>query len=200
MQVNGTGTWGDENSSTDQNPGHTFFTSGNYPVNLTVTNENGSNSKFVNITVLEQSEPLVPVANFSINITTGYAPLSVQFNDSSENASEWKWDFGDGNNSTYQNPEHTFFTPGNYTVNLTVSNENGSNSKAVNITVLEQSESLVPVANFSINVTTGYAPLSVQFNDSSENASEWNWDFGRWKEFNIPESRTYFLYSRKLHG
>ena len=170
--------FGDGNNSTDQNPEHTFFTPGNYTVNLTVKNENGSSSKVTEITVLEQSNPVAPVANFSTNVTTGYAPLSVQFNDSSENASEWNWDFGDGNSSTYQNPEHTFFTPGNYTVNLTVSNENGSNSKAVNITVLEQSESLVLAANFSTNITTGYAPLSVQFNDSSENASEWKWDFG----------------------
>ena len=160
---------------------------------MTVTNENGSSSKVTEITVLEKLEPLVPAANFSSNVTTGYAPLSVKFNDSSENASEWNWDFGDGNSSTYQNPEHTFFTPGNYIVNLTVSNENGSSSKAVNITVLERSEPLVPAANFSTNVTTGYAPLSVQFNDSSENASEWNWDFGDGNSSNIPESRTYFL-------
>ena len=58
MQVNGNGIFGDGNSSTDQNPEHTFFIPGNYTVNLTVTNENGSSSKFVEITVLEQSNPV----------------------------------------------------------------------------------------------------------------------------------------------
>ena len=52
-------------------------------------------------------------------------------------------------------------TPGNYTVNLTV-RRNSSSSKVTEITVLEQSNEVAPVANFSTNVTTGYAPLSVQ--------------------------------------
>ena len=84
--------------------------------------------------------PIGPaLANFSANVTNGYAPLSVQFNDSSENATEWNWNFGDGNNSTEQNPVHTFSAAGNYTVNLTVSNAYGANSTFANITVLEQS-------------------------------------------------------------
>ena len=41
-------------------------------------------------------QPVLPVANFSSNVTRGYAPLSVQFTDSSENATGWNWDFGDG--------------------------------------------------------------------------------------------------------
>ena len=54
------------------------------------------------------AEPVLPVANFSTNVTSGYAPLSVQFTDLSENATEWNWNFGDGNTSTEQNPEHTY--------------------------------------------------------------------------------------------
>ncbi len=69
-----------------------------------------------------------PVANFSSNVTEGYAPLSVQFTDLSENATVWYWDFGDVSNSTEQNPTHTYSTAGNYTVNLTVSNAVGNNT------------------------------------------------------------------------
>ena len=47
-----------------------------------------------------QYQPLLPIANFSSNVTNGTAPLSVQFNDSSLNADNVTWDFGDGNNST----------------------------------------------------------------------------------------------------
>ncbi|MCP4091516.1 MAG: PKD domain-containing protein, partial [Gammaproteobacteria bacterium] len=32
----------------------------------------------------------------------------------------WQWDFGDGNTSTQQNPEHTYQNAGSYTVGLTV--------------------------------------------------------------------------------
>src|SRR5664280_2207160 len=119
-----------------------------------------------------------PVANFNTNVTSGYAPLSVQFNDLSENANAWNWDFGDGVNSTDQNPTHIFSAAGNYTINLTASNGNGTSSKLGAITVLEQEQPMYPLANFNTNVTNGYAPLSVQFNDLSENANARNWDFG----------------------
>ncbi|WP_052730787.1 PKD domain-containing protein [Methanosarcina horonobensis] len=52
-------------------------------------------------------EPRIPVANFSTNFTNGCAPLSVQFTDLSENATEWKWDFGDNTYSADRNPVHT---------------------------------------------------------------------------------------------
>ena len=121
-------------------------------------------------------EPILPVANFSANVTEGYVPLTVQFNDSSKMQHAWDWDFGDGDDSIEQNPMHTFTAAENYTVTLTARNANGTNSTFVNITVLEQP--VLPVANFSANVTEGYVPLTVQFNDSSENATAWDWDFG----------------------
>jgi PKD repeat protein len=74
------------------------------------------------------SSPGLPVAGFSTNVTSGYTPLPVQFNDSSENAIEWNWVFGDGTSSTKQNPTHTYSKAGNYVVNLTVSNGDGTNS------------------------------------------------------------------------
>jgi PKD repeat protein len=59
------------------------------------------------------------------NIIGGYAPFTVEFTDQSVDATSWKWDFGDGANSTEQNPTHTYTEPGQYTVTLLVSNEAG---------------------------------------------------------------------------
>ena len=140
-------------------------------------------SKIAGLTQLEvEITPLLapksPVVNFTSSVTTGYAPFSVQFTDLSENVTGRIWDFGDGANSTEQNPEHTYSAAGNYTVNLTAANANGTYSKISTITVLEQFATVLPVANFSSNITKDYAPLSVQFTDLSENATGWNWDFG----------------------
>lgn len=90
----------------------------------------------------EVKEPILPVANFSTNVTGGDLPLSVQFTDLSENENERSWDFeSDGNlDSTDENPVHTFTEPGTYTVNLTASNEDGTASKNYIISVLEGSE------------------------------------------------------------
>ena len=170
--------FGDGTTSTDKNPIHTYSTAGIYAVNLTVSNENGAASKLATINVLEITPSVPPVADFTTNVSEGYAPLTVQFNDNSENAVSFSWDFGDGATSTDKNPIHTYSTAGIYTVNLTVSNENGSDSKTAKINVLENAVLILPVADFTTNVSEGYAPLTVQFNDKSENAVSFNWSFG----------------------
>ena len=69
-----------------------------------------------------------PIANFESDVTitcTG----EVQFTDLSGNApSSWLWDFGDGNTSTQENPVHIYANNGTYTVQLTVTNNYGSDS------------------------------------------------------------------------
>jgi PKD repeat protein len=68
------------------------------------------------------------IANFTATPTVGQAPLQVQFIDTSiaqnTTISSWKWDFNhDGViDSQAQNPSWTYTAPGNYTVSLTVSN------------------------------------------------------------------------------
>jgi PGF-pre-PGF domain-containing protein len=126
------------------------------------------------VTPRTEPVPELPDANFKANITRGPAPLSVQFTDSSESATGWTWDFGDGSNSFEQNPVHTYSATGSYIVNLTASNANGTDSKTAAITVLEKA--ILPVASFSTNVTGGYYPLSVLFTDLSQNASSRSWD------------------------
>jgi len=68
----------------------------------------------------------IPVAIFSANTTYGDCPLTVQFSDLSENATSWYWDFGDGSNSTDQNPVHTYDSIGFFNVKFTVSNPKAS--------------------------------------------------------------------------
>ncbi len=79
-----------------------------------------------------------PVALFTGSPTNGTAPLNVSFTDSSTGTpTGWAWDFGDGGNSTAQNPSHTY-AAGTWTVTLIASNAGGSttNTKANYITVL----------------------------------------------------------------
>ena len=139
---------------------------------------NGVNIDYLPLALPAQKPvPVLPAANFSTNTTQGKAPLFVQFTDFSQYAAERNWDFeNDGyTDSVYVNPVHMYIDPGNYTVKLTAINENGTDSVFSTITVLEQS--ILPVANFSANITQGPAPLPVQFTDLSENAVSWSWDF-----------------------
>ncbi|MCK9331128.1 MAG: DUF3344 domain-containing protein, partial [Candidatus Cloacimonetes bacterium] len=129
--------------------------------------------------------PAAPVAQFSANTTSGEAPLTVRFTDESTGTpTAWAWDFeNDGSiDSSDQNPAYTYSTAGTYTVNLTVTNAAGSDSevKAGYITVTGGSSGGdAPVASFTANVTTGTAPLVVQFTDTSINSpTSWLWSFG----------------------
>lgn len=65
------------------------------------------------------------IADFGTqNGKTGYFPVVIPFLDlSSGSPTSWSWDFGDGETSIEQNPEHAYLDEGVYTVSLTVRNE-----------------------------------------------------------------------------
>jgi PKD repeat protein len=80
---------------------------------------------------LGTSAPSPPTASFTASPTSGQAPLSVQFTDTSTGSpTTWAWDFGDGATSTAQNPQHTYAAAGTYTASLTASNAGGSSAPA----------------------------------------------------------------------
>lgn len=79
----------------------------------------------------------VPISNFTSNVTSGDAPITVQFNDTStNNPTNWTWDFGDGETSTERNPTHTYYSTGTHIVQLTAANMAGYSSTTHNITIL----------------------------------------------------------------
>ena len=119
-----------------RDPDVTYTVPGYYNVTLKVTNSFNNNdsvtlTNFIHVlpppppTTYPTTPPTpapVPViyTDFVANITSGTAPLLVQFSDVSGGATPvtWFWDFGDGSNSTVQNPLHWFNKSGNYTVIL----------------------------------------------------------------------------------
>jgi len=118
----------------------------------------------------------VPVAKFSSTTASGFAPLTVQFTDTSLSMpTAWHWDFGDSSSSVLQNPAHTYLKGGQFSVNFIVSNEAGSSS--LNAT----SYVSVYEAGYSAAPDTGTAPLTVIFTDTGTGyppMSAWYWDFG----------------------
>jgi uncharacterized protein (TIGR02145 family) len=70
-----------------------------------------------------------PIASLTATPTSGTIPLTVSFSDQSTNSPKsWLWNFGDGTFSTLQNPGHIFSEVGTYTVQLTVTNNYGSDT------------------------------------------------------------------------
>ena len=120
-----------------------------------------------------------PTASFTANPTSGSAPLTVQFSDTSTGSpTNWDWNFGDGSpDGTAQNPSHTYNSAGTFTATLTVTGNGQTSSASQTITVTNAPASVT--ANFSANPTSGNAPLTVQFTDqSSGSITSRDWDFG----------------------
>ena len=153
---------------------HTYTTDGTFTAVLTVTDNAGAtafSSKTITITPANQ----VPVAVLSTSLPKdGQAPHSVTFygNTSSDpdgSIASHAWDFGDGSVASTAVTTHIFNAgpSGNtYNVILTVTDNNGATSSA-NINIVVSAPNVDPVASFTNNVSSGFAPLSVNFDASA---------------------------------
>ncbi len=184
--------FGDGSTSTLQNPTHTYTSSGTYTVTLTVTNAAGSDTSVEDDCV--EADPAKPVAAFTADLLSGTVPLTVSFTDSSANTpTAWYWSFGDGSTSSKQNVTHTYESSGNYTVTLTATNDEGSNTTTKSGYILVNKAIGIPSAAFTADSTTGTAPFTVQFTDTSSNTpTAWVWSFGDGESSTLPDpSHTY---------
>ncbi len=158
---------GDPSTSTETNPSVTYNTPGVYFVQLNAINESGSNA----LVAESYIEILAPPSG---SFTSSTDELSVTFESTTEHVNTYFWDFGDGNNSTIDNPSHTYDSNGTYEVSLRLENE-------CDTIVLTQSVAVMralPVAAFtSESDLTGCAPLVLSFINQSTNADEYRWSF-----------------------
>ena len=174
--------------TTVQSPVLTFGI-GNFSIKLNATSSMGSNisAQVTFINVSAAPVPVPPVASFNPNSTSGVSPLPVLFTDTSTNTpTSWNWSFKDvtGNNteiwwSTSQNPVKTF-NSGNFSIKLNATSSAGSNISAQTTFINVSAAVVIPiVVNFTSDVTSGSAPLSVSFTDSTTGSpTGWTWFFG----------------------
>jgi len=173
--------FGDGNTSTDQNPSHTFTIAGTYNVSVTVQDFDGDIAS--DIVVVQAASDSQPVANASASPSSGVAPLTISFFGSASGGDlplSYQWNFGDGSPvSTLQNPTHTYVAGGTYNVTLIVQDLDGdSDSDTVSVQI---SDDEVPVAFVSANPTTGLMPLIVDFTCGASGGNPplyFQWSFG----------------------
>ncbi len=163
-----------------KDPIATYFNPGEYTIKLIVKNQNGADTvaKIKFITVHE-----VPTANFAASDTTGCFPLKVFFSDSSLAGSgtiaSYQWDFGDGNLSTLQNPQHAYTNAGDFTVTLRVINTNGCVKVFTRPAYIKLRTGVK--ADFTFDIPSNCkSPVVVNFSNKSEGTGVLNykWDLG----------------------
>ncbi|MBI1317664.1 MAG: PKD domain-containing protein [Candidatus Hydrogenedens sp.] len=174
--------FGDGRTSTSRNPVHEYLREGLFTASLTVYTLAGQDT-FVRPDYIAVVPPIAPA--FSASITSGPAPLTVQFTDESDTGPgfepQWFWNFGDGSTSIAQHPSHRYVAPGKYDVVLTVKTTRDS-ATLIKKGYVEVLNNGVPRAAFDATPTSGPAPLTVKFTDQSIAGSRpitgWLWDFG----------------------
>jgi len=92
-------------------------------------------TRVVTITLTKTVNQL-PTASFTMNPTSGTAPLEVTFDasgsyDQDGNIVSYIWNFGDGNSGSGETVKHTFSSPGSYNVKLTVTDNEGATSSTI---------------------------------------------------------------------
>lgn len=155
--------FGDGDTSTLQNPTHTYATEGWYTITQIVGNSCGLNDTIIDSVLVCTNS----VANFT---TSNLGGVTTNFTDASTNATAWAWDFGDGNTSTLQNPTNNYATNGTYVVCLVTNNLCPADTFCTNITVCPEAIT----ANYSATNTV----FTANFTNSSSGATSYAWDFG----------------------
>lgn len=175
-------TFGDGNNSTDYSPTHVFDEPGEYTVTLIAYSQANNCPATFSSTVSVIGNP---DAEFTPSATNGCGPLTIQFTSNSTPGVNHVWDFGDGGAASYElNPTHTFQSPGNYVVRLTVYDADScfTDVAVSNIFVFPD-----PVASFSLpNQLNCLGHTSLQPTNLSEGAVAYLW---RWQNdtFNLIE-------------
>jgi gliding motility-associated-like protein len=106
--------FGDAINSNDPNPTHSYSAEGNYNVQLIVTDRFGCKD-----TTVKQQRISNPLAGFTPSDTFATCPpFLMTVTNQSQNVTNVMWNFGDGGNSTLNNPSHYYTQPGTYTLKL----------------------------------------------------------------------------------
>ncbi len=176
-------TFGDGGTSADQNPVHTFGTSGTYRVVLTISDKDGKTVSTSRSIVVKNAPP---IAKFTFSPATPKVGEMVTFSaggskDPDGNIVMFAWDFNnDGKvDATGSTVTHAFSSVGAFTVRLTVTDNDGATGTATEVVPVQTS---APQAAFTFTPSNPKIGQTVTFNASGSTASSgpiilYQWDF-----------------------
>jgi len=143
--------FGDGSFSNKPSPEHTFSKAGTYEVMLSHSSTGGGsieNKPASDLIVIHEA----PEAQFKpLKQEYDNTVPSVHFENRSQGAKSYVWDFGDGSTSNIAHPDHVFKKKGSYPVTLTVTNDNGCVDRTEQTIRIEDDYDLFAPKTFSPN-------------------------------------------------
>ncbi len=149
--------FGDGTSSAIDSPIHTFSTAGCMDITLVATSVNGcSNTYILDNLICVSDKPKVHFSSSTHEINSDQS--TVEFTNLTTDATNFLWDFGDGNQSTDFSTTHTFdpFSMENQLVTLIATNEVGCKDSVTTIIYYTSAP--------SIYVPNAFTPNGDEFN------------------------------------
>lgn len=162
--------YGNGNTSAQPNSTQTY-TTGIYNPYLIVSDTIGCVD-----TATVQVDVIVIQPGFTASTTDACTGTTVSFTDTSNFASSWLWDFGDGTGSTQQNPNHSYSNTGNYTVTLTVGFDSCTASVSYTNYITVNTGVSYTISGSPTSSCT--APLTVNFTTTAVGVTGYTWNFG----------------------
>lgn len=170
--------FGDGETSTSAEPTHTYASSGDFTVKLTVTDDDGAtNTTQMPITVVANVPPTAQASWSATGLDATFS--SSGSGDSDGSIAAFRWDFGDGNTDSTPSPSHSYAQAGSYTVTLTVTDDDGATDTASLDVVVAEPANVPPTAAFTPTVdglsvsVTGAASA-----DTDGTVASYAWSFG----------------------
>jgi gliding motility-associated-like protein len=171
--------FGDGNTSTQQNPTHTYASTGNYTVTLTVSTGGGCSN-----TITKPNFIRIQPTSISLNLPNGgcipYTYNAQAIFQTLDTIATYSWDLGEpGAVFNVRNPPpYTYTTAGNFTVTLTITTVSGCTVTASGIV----NTGVRPIVNFTFAPLDACASDTIQFTDLSVTTPGavvgWEWSFG----------------------
>lgn len=158
-------------SSTDENPTLTYTSDGIFTIRAIGTDANGCKDTSQ---LADSVEIATPVAEFTMDTSSGCIPLGIQFTDAStgkDPINAWDWTFGDGNTGNGQNASNTYVADGEYTVTLSITNDLGCQDSKDTIVM----SGTPPTAAYTLPNDTVCALTWFDAEDQSTNEETWDW-------------------------
>lgn len=162
-------TFGDGGTSSNPSPTHTYATSGTFSVKLVATTSNGCKDSVTNTVTVNPN----PVAGFTV--TNNCLGAATNFTNTSTGASNFAWDFGDGQTANTSTATHTYAAAGTYTVTLTATSASNCTNTVSHVVTINP----IPVPDFNANAACPNNNITfTNLSSVSSGTLTYQWGFG----------------------